>query len=45
MDSVYDDMKVSERQVADYLKELGLFWFYESPIFIYDEKDRPDPLV
>jgi hypothetical protein len=25
MDSVYDDMKVSERQVADYLKELGLF--------------------
>jgi hypothetical protein len=41
MDSVYDDMKVSERQVADYLKELGLFWFYESPIFVYDEKDRP----
>jgi hypothetical protein len=35
MDSVYDDMKVSERQVADYLKELGLFWFYESPVFVY----------
>ena len=30
-----------EKQVADYLKELGLFWVYEFPIFVYDEENRP----
>jgi hypothetical protein len=38
---VYDDMTMSERQVADYLKELGLWWCYESPVFLMDEKKRP----
>ena len=38
---VYDDMTNSERQVADYLQELGLWWHYESPVFIKDEKERP----
>ena len=41
MDSIYADMEYSERQVANYLKELDLWWIYESPIFVYDEKDRP----
>ena len=41
MYSIYDDMKDSERQVADYLQELDLWWWYEYPIFVYDEKDRP----
>jgi len=41
MDSIYDDMEESELQVADYLKKLGLWWIYESPVFVYDEKDRP----
>ncbi len=40
-DSVYDDMKESEKQVAGYLRELDLWWIYEFPVFVYDEKDRP----
>ena len=39
--SLYTDMKRSERIVSKYLKELGLWWIYESPIFVYDEKGRP----
>jgi len=41
MESVYADMSESEREVAAYLQELGLYWKYESPIFVYDEKGRP----
>jgi hypothetical protein len=41
MESVYSDMKDSEKEVAEYLKKLGLFWRYESPVFVYDEKGRP----
>ena len=41
MDYIYTDMTSSEREVAEYLKELGLSWMFESPIFLYDEKDRP----
>lgn len=37
----YSDMEKSEKQVARYLNELGLWWIYESPVFVYDEKDRP----
>lgn len=41
MYSIYSDMKKSEKEVANYLKELGLYWIYESPVFVYDEKKRP----
>ena len=34
-------MSEPEKQVANYLKELGLWWTYESPVFIYDDKGRP----
>ena len=37
----YPDMKDSEREVAEYLDKLGFQWKYESPVFVYDEKDRP----
>lgn len=37
----YPDMEKSEKQVAKYLNELGLWWIYESPVFVYDEKERP----
>jgi len=36
MDSVFDKMTDSE-----YLTELGLWWKYESPVFVYDEMERP----
>jgi len=41
MESIYSDMTASEREVAAYLKELGLSFMFESPIFLYDEKGRP----
>jgi hypothetical protein len=40
-DSIYEGMKDSEKQVANYLRELDLWWLYEHPVFVYDEKDRP----
>lgn len=40
-DSIYADMEESEKLVAGYLRELNLWWIYESPVFVYDEKDRP----
>ena len=41
MVSIYRKMEKSARQVAKYLKELGLIWKYEFPVFVYDDKDRP----
>ena len=41
MDSVYADMKRSEKQVAKFLRELDLWWVYEFPVFVYDDKKRP----
>jgi len=41
MESIYADMNEPERQVADYLKKLGLWWLYEFPVFVYDDKGRP----
>ncbi|MGD0029472.1 MAG: hypothetical protein ABSC91_11095 [Candidatus Bathyarchaeia archaeon] len=40
-DSSYADMEESEKLVAHYLRELNLWWIYESPVFVYDEKERP----
>jgi len=40
-DSIYADMEKSEKQVANYLRELDLWWIYEFPVFVYDEKKRP----
>ena len=37
----YKDMKHSEKDVARYLNQLNLDWYYEHPVFIYDEKQRP----
>jgi len=39
--SIYDDMTKSEKQVADYLEQLRLWWIYQFPVFVYDEKNRP----
>jgi len=37
----YPDMMASERQVANFLDELGLPWVFEFPVFVYDERKRP----
>ena len=37
----YKDMEKSEIVVAQYLNEMGFEWYYEHPVFVYDEKKRP----
>jgi hypothetical protein len=39
--SVYKDMQNSEKAVADYLQELGIWWNFEQPVYVSDEKERP----
>ena len=41
MSSVFDKMTDAEKEVAEFLRELGLYWQYEFPLFVYDKKDRP----
>jgi len=39
VDSVYNKMSNAEKQVSEYLTEFGIFWIYEHPVTIKDEKD------
>jgi hypothetical protein len=41
MTSVYEGMTDAEKEVANCLQELHLWWVYEFPVFVYDEKKRP----
>jgi hypothetical protein len=34
-------MTDAEKQVCNYLRELDLWWNFESHVFVYDEKERP----
>ncbi|MEM3000074.1 MAG: hypothetical protein QW674_04805 [Candidatus Bathyarchaeia archaeon] len=34
-------MTEAEREVADFLKKLNLWWIYQAPVFVYDDKERP----
>lgn len=34
-------MTRSEQEVAQFLKELGIFWSYEKPIYVWDKNERP----
>jgi hypothetical protein len=40
-ESIYDRMTKAEKEVAHMLKELGIQWSYERPLFIWDEYKRP----
>jgi hypothetical protein len=40
-ESIYDKMTNAEREVAELLKDLGIKWRYEHPIFVWDENNRP----
>ena len=37
----YYKMTRFEKKVADLLKELGIRWAYEQPVFVWDENMRP----
>ena len=41
VDSIYDKMTKSEREVADLLKKMGIKWSYEHLVFVWDENKRP----
>ncbi|UCH31070.1 MAG: hypothetical protein JSV05_06055 [Candidatus Bathyarchaeota archaeon] len=41
MDSIYNNMTRSEKQIAKYLKERDLWWEFEFPVFVYEENRRP----
>jgi hypothetical protein len=34
-------MTKAEKEVAGLLKEIGIFWSYEKPIYIQDDRNRP----
>jgi hypothetical protein len=40
-ESIYNQMTRFEKEVADLLKELGIRWAYEQPVFVWDENKRP----
>jgi hypothetical protein len=40
-ESIYDQMTQAEKEVAKVLKEFGIQWTYEQPVFIWDENARP----
>jgi len=39
--AIYDQMTKAEKKVARFLKNLDIYWSYESPIFVWDENKRP----
>ena len=39
--TIYDEMTNAEREVANYLHSINLYWRFENPIFIVDDKNRP----
>ena len=40
-ESIYNQMTRCEKEVAELLKELGILWSYEQPVFVWDENKRP----
>jgi len=40
-ESIYEKMTNAEKQVAELLKDLGIKWSYEHPVFVWDENKRP----
>jgi hypothetical protein len=40
-ESVYDRMTNAEREVAHILREFGIQWVFEQPVFVWDENKRP----
>jgi hypothetical protein len=39
--SVYEDMTQAEIKVANFLSNIGIWWNFEQPIYLRDNKDRP----
>lgn len=40
-ESIYEKMTRPEKEVANMLKQMGIQWSYEHPVFVWDENKRP----
>jgi len=40
-ESIYDNMTRCEKEVAELLKNMGIKWAFEKPVFVWDENKRP----
>lgn len=40
-ESIYEKMTNAERDVAELLKNMGIRWTYEHPVFVWDDNERP----
>jgi hypothetical protein len=40
-ESINNRMTNDEREVANVLKDFGIQWSYEQPVFVWDENKRP----
>lgn len=40
-ESIYNKMTNAEKEVAKVLKEFGIQWSFEQPVFVWDENKRP----
>jgi hypothetical protein len=38
---IYDKMTNTEKEVANYLEARKLWWVFQFPVFVYDEKEIP----
>jgi hypothetical protein len=41
INSIYEDMSPAEKRVSEFLKKINIWWTYEWPVYIEDDKDRP----
>lgn len=39
--SIYEGMSTAEIAVANFLKEKRIYWSYEQPMYVIDNKNRP----
>ncbi len=39
--TTYGSMSNAEKEVAEYLKKINIYWLFEHPVFMVDEKQRP----
>lgn len=38
---LYEGMTPTEKEVAEFLRELRIYWVFEAPVFVYDTEGRP----
>jgi hypothetical protein len=39
--SIYSDMTLAEKEVAEFLRKIDIWWQYEQPVYVLDDKERP----